>query len=239
LKNIYILKTGKTFQTIQNKLGDFDDWIIYHVEKFTKNIKVINIFDNEKLPSLNNAEGFIITGSHNMVSDELDWSLKLEKYIRKINLKNIPLLGICYGHQLISKALGGKSNFNKKGIEIGKVKINNRNTSLGDLLFRSFPKQFYAFETHYQSIIKLPANAVILASNHKDKHQAVRFSKYIWGVQFHPEFNQNIMQEYIFNQEKSLNKLGFNINKLLLNVNKCETSNKILSNFIKIIKNKI
>ena len=239
MKNIYILKTGKTFQTIQNKLGDFDDWIIYHVEKFTKNIKVINIFDNEKLPSLNNAEGFIITGSHNMVSDELDWSLKLEKYIRKINLKNIPLLGICYGHQLISKALGGKSNFNKKGIEIGKVKINNRNTSFGDLLFRSFPKQFYAFETHYQSIIKLPANAVILASNHKDKHQAVRFSKYIWGVQFHPEFNQNIMQEYIFNQEKSLNKLGFNINKLLLNVNKCETSNKILSNFIKIIKNKI
>ncbi|MGB3750458.1 MAG: glutamine amidotransferase [Arcobacteraceae bacterium] len=236
MKYIYIIKTGETFQSIEKKHGDFDQWIIDFLGRTNKNIKVISVLENEKLPSLKSALGFIITGSHAMVSQELPWSVKLEKYIQKISIKEVPLLGICYGHQLIAKALGGKSGFNRKGKEIGKVKINIAKRSRTDPLFQNFPKKFNAFETHYQSVLKLPSDAIILASNFKDKHQAVRYSKNIWGVQFHPEFNKTVMNKYIQNQEKNLIKLGFNIETLLNNIDNCHISHKILTNFLNIIE---
>jgi len=238
LKYIYIIKAGETFQSIENKHGDFDDWIIHFLGRTNKNIKVISILKNQKLPRLKSALGFIITGSHAMVSQEHQWSVKLEKYIQKISRKDIPLLGICYGHQLIAKALGGKSGFNKKGKEIGKVKVSIAKTALNDPLFQNFPKKFNAFETHYQSVLKLPKDAVILASNFKDKHQAVKYSQKIWGVQFHPEFNKLVMEGYINNQEKNLAKLGFSVDTLLNNVENCHISHKILGNFLEIMEGK-
>lgn len=236
MKYTYILKTGETFLSTKERFGDFDEWIIRFLAKSARNIKVIEIDDNKKFPNLQSAAGFIITGSHSMVSEELTWSLKLEKYIRKIASKEIPLLGICYGHQLIAKALGGISDYNKKGKEIGRVKIKCSVNILNDPLFKEFPKKFYAFETHDQSVIKLPPNAVVLACNHKEQYQAVRFKSLIWGVQFHPEFNRNIMREYILHQEDTLKDLGISKNKLLDNIDKCHKSHTILSNFMDIVQ---
>ena len=236
MKYIYILKTGETFETTNSKLGDFDKWVKNIVND--NYIKTIDILNNEKLPNIYSAKGFIITGSHSMVTQELQWSVKLEKYIKKIATKNIPLLGICYGHQLIAKALGGKSGYNKNGKEIGTVKIQKISSCKNDSLLKNIPTQFYAHETHYQSVLKLPHKAIILAKNTHESHQAVRFKKYIWGVQFHPEFNVDIMGEYIFNQKKDLDKLGFNIDKLLSNVKNSSLSSKVLNNFIEIINEK-
>ncbi len=232
MKFIYILKTGETFETTKSTFGDFDKWVKNITN--TNNIKTIDILNNEKLPNIYNAKGFIITGSHSMVTQELQWSLKLEKYIKKIASKNIPLLGICYGHQLIAKALGGKSGFNKKGKEIGTVRIKKLFSSKSDPLLKNIPIQFYAHETHYQSVLKLPAKAIVLAKNAHEANQAVRFEKTIWGVQFHPEFDTYIMTEYILNQKNDLVKLGFNIDKLLENVKDSTLSSKVLNNFIKI-----
>lgn len=229
MKYIYIIKTGTTFESTKEKFGDFDRWIKNTIKD--KNIKTINIEQYEKLPNLKSAKGFIITGSHSMVTEELNWSLELEKYIRKVSSKNIPLLGICYGHQLITKALGGRANFNPKGKEIGSVKIKKLISSKNDPLFYNIPEKFYGHETHYQSALKLPSSAVVLAKNSHDKHQAVRFNNTTWGVQFHPEFDENIMKEYIIKQKKSLDELGFDMDKLLKNVKCCEISSKILKNF--------
>lgn len=236
MKYIYILKTGETFEGTKSKLGDFEHWIRNFLGKSYLPIKVIDILHNEKLPALKSAAGFIISGSHSMVSEEASWSKRLEKHIKKIDAKHIPLLGICYGHQLIAKALGGKSGYNTKGKEIGRSKIKIAPSSSDDLLLKDFPKQFYGFETHLQSALKLPQNAVVLASNNKDKHQAVRFSKYTWGVQFHPEFNRKIMKEYIVNQDETLKDLGFQPDILLKKATRCTISHKILSNFMHIVK---
>ena len=236
VKYIYILKTGETFENTKKKLGDFDTWIIHFAKETTFSLKVIDVYKNDELPAFDTAAAFIITGSHAMVSQELEWSLKLEKYIQDIKTNNIALLGICYGHQLITKALGGTSDFNKNGVEIGRVRIKNTKNALNDPLFKDFPRQFHAFETHYQSAVKLPANAVVLASTHKEKHQAVRYSSRIWGVQFHPEFNKEIMKEYILNQEEGLKKLGFDTKQLIKKASSTDMSNKILNNFIALIK---
>lgn len=230
MKYLYILKVGETFPTTKLQYNDFDTWIARFLKK--SKVKTINILGNEPLPNINSAKGFIITGSHSMVTQELPWSIRVEKYIQKLSKTNIPLLGICYGHQLINKALGGKSDYNKKGKEIGIVKI--RKTT-NDPLLTNIPKIFYAYETHYQTAIKLSKGAIVLAKNQKENHQAIRFSKNIWGVQFHPEFDKNIMQEYILNQKNDLLRLGFNIDKLIDNIKSCHLSSTILINFEKIV----
>ena len=174
MKYIYILKTGSTFSETKEKFGDFDDWIVAFLKKSKYQVKTIDMRNDQKLPNLYSAKGFIVTGSHSMVTEERTWSLGLEKYIRKIASKNIPLLGICYGHQLIAKALGGKSDFNKKGKEIGMVKIKRLSDSCNDPLLVGFPKKFNAFEAHYQTVVKLPPNAKVLTNNYNEKHQMVR-----------------------------------------------------------------
>lgn len=231
MKYLYILKVGETFSSTKQKLNDFDSWIA----RFLKNshIKTIDILKGEKLPKLSSAKGFIITGSHCMVTDELPWSLTLEKYIKKVSKTSIPLLGICYGHQLITKALGGKSDFNKKGKEIGTVKMKKLTK---DPIFKNIPNKFYAYETHYQTAVKLPRGAKVLAKNKKENHQAVKYTSNIWGVQFHPEFDKEIMKEYILNQSESLVKLGFDLNTLMKNVKKCDLSTKVLKNFDELVK---
>ena len=189
----------------------------------------------EKLPNLQTSIGFIITGSHCMVTDELPWSVKLEKYIRTLAKTNITLLGICYGHQLIAKALGGKSDFNPKGKEIGVVVITKHPNGYKDPLLKDFPKNFFAYETHYQTVVRTPKGAKVLASNNKDNHQAIRYRNNIWGVQFHPEFDKKIMKEYILNQKYDLEKLHFDINTLLSKVKDCDASSKVFTNFQKMV----
>lgn len=233
MKYLYILKVGETFPTTKQKHNDFDSWIIRFLKN--KNTKIIDIQKGEKLPNIPSAKGFIITGSHSMVTDNFPWSLALEKYIKKISKTTIPLLGICYGHQLITKALGGKSDFNKNGKEIGTVKIKK---VANEPLLQGIPKQFFAYETHYQTAVKLPKGAKVLAKNKRDQHQAVQYTKHIYGVQFHPEFDKAIMKEYVLNQKDALTNLGYDTEVLIQNIKKCDLSSRVFINFMNIIKSK-
>jgi GMP synthase (glutamine-hydrolysing) len=236
MKYLYILKVGTTFPLTREKLNDFDSWIARFIQNSHIKIKVIDILKGGRLPNIKNAKGFIISGSHCMVTDELPWSVKLEKYIDNISKTSVPLLGICYGHQLIAKAFGGISDFNVKGEEIGVVKIHKIFNQAHDPLLKKFPNNFSAYETHYQSVVKLPIGAKILAKNKHDNHQAIRYKKNIWGIQFHPEFDQGIMKEYIFHQKETLLQNKVDIDKLLLDVKKCDKSSAILMNFAKIVQ---
>lgn len=235
MKYIYILKTGETFPSTKAKLGDFDRWVAEALGGKRRDLKTIDIEHNEPLPALPSAKGFIITGSHAMVTDELGWSVALEKYIRRIVAKNIPLLGICYGHQLIAKALGGLSGYNPGGKEIGTVKIAALKSAGGDPLLADLTKTFDAFVTHSQSALKLPPGATVLAKNAHDAHQAVRFAPRCWGVQIHPEFSGAVMTEYILHQKEELAGKGFDVDRLLREVKPCRASRKILGNFLSVV----
>lgn len=235
MKKLYIFKVGDTFANTKETLGDFDDWIKNFI--YTNSIiETIDIINNQKLPDFDNTLGVIITGSHAMVTDNLKWSLDTEEWIRKASLKDIPILGICYGHQLIAKALGGVVQNNPNGKEIGTVYICKTKEIENDLLFNNMPDTFFANVTHRQSVLKLPKDSKVLGFNDHDKHQIVRFKNLIWGVQFHPEFNSNIMKSYIEEQKNELITFGFNIDELLEKVNETSYSNQLLQRFVKLLK---
>ena len=184
---------------------------------------------------MDNTLGVIITGSHAMVTDEHLWSLDVEEWIRQATKHPVGVLGICYGHQLIGKALGGKSNFNPNGKEIGTVTIFTNPQVKEDPLFKDAPATFNANVTHLQSVLTLPEGAEMLGYNSHDNHQIVRYGPQIWGVQFHPEYDVEIINSYIDEQRKELIKLGFRPEKLLENVTETIYTNTIIDKFIRVV----
>ncbi|MDD2888323.1 MAG: glutamine amidotransferase [Aliarcobacter sp.] len=197
MKKLYIIKCGSTFDSIKNDYKDFEHWIIDKFENKDKNIVIINAQENEKLPTLTKNDAVILTGSHSMVTHEESWSLEVEKWLPKLIETEVPLLAICYGHQLLAKSLGGISGYHENGMEIGSVDINLEEDAKDDEIFSKLQNSFKAHTIHSQTVIKLPKNAIKLAFNNHDKNHAFRVGNCAWGVQFHPEFDENIMNLYI------------------------------------------
>ena len=208
MKKLYIIKCGSTFDSIKNDFKDFEHWIIDKFENKDKNIVIINAQENEKLPTLTKNDAVILTGSHSMVTHEESWSLEVEKWLPKLIDEEVPLLAICYGHQLLAKSLGGVSGYHENGIEIGSVDINLEENAKDDEIFSKLQNSFKAHTIHSQTVIKLPKNATRLAFNSHDKNHAFRVGNCAWGVQFHPEFDKKVMNYYIseVSKKKELNK---------------------------------
>lgn len=225
MKHLYILKVGDTFAPTKISCGDFEDWIARFFDSKNIKVSIVNLLKSQRVPRLYHADGIIITGSHAMVTDKLAWSLAAEAYVREIAKTQTPLLGICYGHQLIAKALGGRSGYNPKGKEIGSQKIKKLKNGYKDLLLHGMPREFFAYETHSQTVLSVPKGSKVLAKSRGDNHQAVRYRENIWGVQFHPEFDLSVMQEYIIH--------GHDDQSILETLKICDASSLVLKNFEK------
>lgn len=97
---------------------------------------------------------------------------------------NTPLLGLCWGHQLIAYALGGKVAKGKSAeYGIGKIAVDEE-----DLLFRGLPKEFTAWVSHFDEVKEMPPGFISLAHSETCAIEAMRHpEKSIFGMQFHPE----------------------------------------------------
>ena len=141
-------------------------------------------------------DAWIITGSEYSVDDEHRWINSLEYAIRKIVKLNKPILGVCFGHQLIAKALGGMVSKNPLGWEVGGCPVELNVEGLKSSIFDGFSETFYCAETHQDAVLELPSSCMELASNNMG-NQAFQYGNTVFGVQFHPEFTQGIMKEYV------------------------------------------
>jgi GMP synthase (glutamine-hydrolysing) len=231
MKKLYIIKAGSTFENIINDHGDFEDWIIKYIDD--DYIQIIDIQNNEELPFLSSCLGVIVTGSHSMVTQELPWSLKLESFIRELVFVKIPFLGICYGHQLLAKSLGGIVDYHPNGMEVGTVNISLSQNAYNDAIFKHLPSSFEAHVVHSQSAITLPTSATLLAYNSYENNHAFKIGSNAWGVQFHPKYDENIMKLYInevLKEDEEKRKI------VLANVKECKYSNEIIRLFMDIVK---
>ena len=176
-------------------------------------------------------QGVIIGGSLSSVYDTDPWIRRLEDTTKRWIDKEIPLLGVCFGHQLIAQALGGKVIRNPSGWEIGTHLLQRHPTAHNDPLFRGLPDSFPVMEAHQDAVIELPPGAECLAKTSHCAIQSFRVGTSIRAIQFHPEFTphhiQILFQPYIdFFREQ-----GIDCRKIFEDLRPTPESRQIFANF--------
>ena len=123
--NIGILLTDHVLENLQEKHGDQGDFYKKLFKKLdpSATLKIFDVVEGEYPSKRDEYDGYIITGSRLSVYDDEQWIADLEEYIRQLHKYQKPLIGICFGHQLIAQALGGKSGDSDKGQWVFKIII--------------------------------------------------------------------------------------------------------------------
>lgn len=182
------------------RVGDMDAMFRDALAGWPGTLRTCNVAAGEPLPNAlslgGTIAGAVITGASAMVDDPHPWIAVLSRWVRSAIAHGVPLLGVCFGHQLIARALGGHVVPNRTGAEYKTVQVALAEAARGDALFAGMPASFPAQAAHFQTVDRLPAGAAVLATGVSGIHGA-RFAEACWGVQFHPEFTPDTLLEVI------------------------------------------
>ncbi|SMO51835.1 type 1 glutamine amidotransferase [Paracoccus laeviglucosivorans] len=189
---IGILKCGQSPETIRGELGDYDtmfqrmlagrgfEFTSYHVEGM-------------QFPaSVHDADGWLLTGSRHGAYEDHAFIPPLEAFIRDAYAAHIPMVGICFGHQIIAQALGGKVEKYAGGWSVGAQ----------DYDFGGEPVTLNAW--HQDQVTRRPTGAQIAATNGFCENAALVYDDRAFTVQAHPEFGDDFIQGLIDTRAKGV-----------------------------------
>ena len=224
-----IVKTGTARTALDHTDGDFEDWIARGIGR---PVQVCSVFEGEELPAPHETGGVVVTGSAAMVTDLESWAERTAEWLLDAVQAGVPILGICYGHQLLAHALGGRVGKNPRGHEVGTITLSIAGVAAADPLLGGFPARIEVQATHLESVLELPPGAELLASSTLDPHHAFRMpGRPAWGLQFHPEFSAAITRSYIEAKRQDMQAEGLDPNRLLTEVHETRWGDDILARF--------
>lgn len=135
-------------------------------------------------------DGFLITGSPASVQDGYPWIPRLKALVRDLAGHRVPLVGICFGHQLIAEALGGAVSRNPGGWSLGM-----ETTGFWDHRPWMVPpvQQMQLYSAHSEQVTALPKGAVVLGGNAACPIGAFAIGDHIFTTEYHPEMYADFM----------------------------------------------
>ena len=225
MRKISIIINGPGIAEVKSLYGQASDWVQKVLRSYSDlEVRVVKGYEMEELDP-NDDSAWIITGSAHSVYDDFPWIDHLRNKLKEAKETRIPVLGICFGHQLIADTFGGEVELNKKGWEIGSCRVNLLQASESCSLFSSFSDSIDVYQSHQDVVTRIPEDATLLAENDMGIQSFV-YDNIFYGVQFHPEFTKDVMEKYLkIRYEKG-------ILKEIPVVEECKNSSKVLNNFI-------
>jgi GMP synthase (glutamine-hydrolysing) len=192
---IVVLRCGDAVQEVAARRGEFASWIRAGVgDAWGGPWHEHDLRTDVPPPAPSSASAFILTGSASNVTERAAWMTRAEPYLRELATSGAPVLGICFGHQIIAHALGGKVTKNPRGREIGTVPVTK---VVDDPLWHGLGDPFAVNATHVESVVALPPGARLLATTALDPFAAYALGDRVRCVQFHPEIDGDAMRGYI------------------------------------------
>lgn len=230
-KPVLIIRTGRAPDPIRARFGDFPHWFRLGARLAPQQLRLVDVTAGDALPAPREVAGAMITGSASMVTERAGWSERTAGWIRHAMDAELPLFGVCYGHQLMAHALGGRVDYLPGGREIGTVPISLHEQAASDPLGAHLPASFRAHTTHEQSVLEPPSHAMVLARSTRDPHQLLRYGKYALSTQFHPEFNADVMRAYIQRKRDAMQREGMDPKRTFAEVAPTPVARRLLHHF--------
>lgn len=233
-RRLLLLNTGDPPPPVRERFGTFDLWMARGLGVESDRVEVVSAHAGEPLPEPRTLLGVVVSGSPAMVTERAEWSESAGRWLAQIVEQDaLPVLGLCYGHQLIAHALGGEVGRNPRGREMGTVEVTLDASGVeGDPLFEAGSHP--AHMTHVESVLRPPDGARALGSTVLERHAALRFGPRQWGVQFHPEFDRQIMRSYIEFRRDVLLAEGFDPDGLLAATRETTVLSGLLARFARL-----
>lgn len=169
--------------------------------------QILNLNSNIHLPKLDDFTHIVLLGGPMNVYEEDRYPFLREEdlFIKEAIQRGKTILGICLGAQLIAKALGTKV-FKAPVKEIGWYDVSLTKIGSNDPLFSNFPKTFPVFQWH-EDTFEIPKAGKLIVTSTSVPHQAFRYGEGVYGLQFHLEVTEEMIQEWVETYEEEFKDL--------------------------------
>ncbi len=186
MKRILVLQAGSTEPAVRARFGDYPDWLARHLGPLA-HLSIVRPYEADP-PAPESFDGVVCTGSPRSVLDGEPWMERLGTYLLRAAERR-PVLGVCFGHQLVGHALGAQVERNPWGREAGTAEIRLTEAGRSDPLFEGLPDPLPVQQTHEDHLAELPRGAVLLATSSRSPVQAFAYGRNLRCLQFHPEMD--------------------------------------------------
>lgn len=143
---------------------------------------------------LSRYEGLVITGSPASVHDDRPWIGRLLQQLREQHARRMPMLGLCFGHQALATALGGRVAKSAQGLRVGTV--TTQLTCCAPWMQPAQPA-ITLYAAHDEQVVQPPPGAQVLGGDANCPVGAFTVGRHVLGLQYHPEFNRAFMDDLL------------------------------------------
>ncbi|MFP2924981.1 glutamine amidotransferase [Pyxidicoccus sp. 3LG] len=241
VKNVLLLKAGDAALPVRLSVGDYERWFLQTIGLSNYRFDVLPVHHNAPLPT--RADGYdavMMTGSPLSVTQLEPWMERAADFMVEAGEQGTPVLGVCFGQQLLAHAYGGRVGRNPQGRETGTVEVALTDEGRKDALFDGLPERFAVQATHEDIVSQLPEGTRVLAGNANTATQALAFRPNVRGVQFHPEAPTDAIRAIILARQEGLERdavargaaPGERVPRLLAGITPTPAGRRILVNFL-------
>jgi len=183
---IGILQTGIVPEDLSPDYGEYPDMFQTFLSGHDFEFETYPVVYGDFPQSINDCDGWLVTGSKHGAYEDHDWIPPLEDFIREVYEANLPMVGICFGHQIMAQALGGKVIKYHGKWGMGTQEYSHPDGSKTKLL-----------AMHQDQVVEKPPEAEVIASNDFCKMAGLAYKKRALSFQPHPEFSHEFMEGLI------------------------------------------
>ena len=200
---IGILKCDSTREHFRKEHGDYQDWYksLFQSVEPSLEFETYEVILGEYPKKLQENDVYLISGSRFGANDGEKWIDDLEIFVLELQHQKHPLIGICFGHQMIAKALGGKTELASQGWGVG-VQIYQK--ILTEPWMEPDLEQFSILSFHKDQVTKLPEGAVLIAENDFCPYSAYYIGEWLISFQGHPELTKDYVRALLHHRENIL-----------------------------------